>query len=200
MLRTNLATRPFYNVRAVQLALGILAAVVAAASVFNAVQIARLTAANRTLGARAVEAEEAAARLRSEAVRVRSQVDAKELETVAAAAREANAVIDQRVFSWTELFEQLEATLPDDVRLNAVAPRLNQGRFTVGLRVQARRVEDVEAFIEALESTGAFRDVLETEEQPLENGLVEAVVEGLYVAPSGELSRTAGTPPGGSRD
>lgn len=186
MLRTNLATRPFYNVRAVRLALGALVAVVVVVSVFNTVQIVRLTAAHRVLGARAVEAEAEAARLRSEAAQIRSRIDAKELETVAAAAREANAVIDQRVFSWTELLAQLEATLPDDVRLNAIAPRLDNGRFIVGLRVQARRVEDVEAFIEALESTGSFRDVLETEEQPLENGLIEAIIEGTYLPPGGE--------------
>jgi hypothetical protein len=189
MLRTNLATRPFYDVRAVQLALGALAALVVVVSVFNTAQIIRLTAAYRTVGARAIEADEEAARLRAEAARIRSRIDAKELERMAAATREANAVIDQRVFSWTALLAQLETTLPVDVRLSAIAPRLDNGRFIVGLRVQARQVEDVETFIEALESTGAFRDVLEMEEQPLDNGLIAAIIEGTYVPPSREPSR-----------
>ena len=51
-----------------------------------------------------------------EAQRIRAQVDPKELETVSAAALEANGVIEQKAFSWEQLLAQLEATLPDDVR------------------------------------------------------------------------------------
>ena len=43
------------------------------------------------------------------------------------AAQEANALIDQRTFSWTELFNQIEATLPPDVMLTSVRPAV-QGR------------------------------------------------------------------------
>lgn len=198
MLRTNLSTRPFYNVRAVQVGLGLLAALVVAATTFNVVQIVRLSAVQRTLGGRAAEAEAEAERLRSEAARIRGRIDARELETVAAAAREANTVIDQRVFSWTGLLSQLEATLPDDVRLKAITPGVEDGRFVIGLRVQARRVEDVEAFIEALETTGAFHDVLEVEEQPLENGLLEAIIKGAYLPSSREPAVASSTRPGGS--
>jgi len=184
MLRTNLSTRPFYNVRAVQLTLGVFAGLVLGITLFNVVEIIRLSASQRSLGSHAAEAEAEATRLRSEAVRIRSQINPKELQVVANAAREANGIIDQRAFSWTALFGQFESTLPPDVRITAVRPRLERGgTFIVAIAVQARRAEDLDAFVEALESKGAFRDVLAVKEQTSDTGLIEAVIEGTYVQP-----------------
>ena len=184
MIRTNLATKPFYNVRAVQLAIGTLAGIVLGITLFNVIRIVSLVGSEQTLGATADAAEREAARQRSEAARIRAQINPKELQTVATAAREANDLIDQRAFSWTELFTQFEATLPDDLRITAVQPRLEKGVFIVGVAVQARRAEDLEEFIDALEETGAFHNVLATETQTNEDGLLEAIIEGVYQAPS----------------
>jgi Tfp pilus assembly protein PilN len=195
MLHTNLSTRPFYNARAVQMLLGILALIVLAVTLYNAVQIVRLSLQQRSLSARAVQAERDAARLRSEAVGIRARIDPKELNVVSSQAREANAIIDQRTFSWTGLFETFEATLPADVRVTSIQPRLEQdGTFYVGMVVEARRAEDVDAFVEALEKSGAFHNVLPNEEQVNEDGLLEAVVDGVYVAPSPDVARPAAAP------
>jgi hypothetical protein len=190
MLRTNLASRPFYNVRAVQATLALVGAVVVAVTLFNVIQYARLSALERSLGADAARAETEAARLRGEAARLRAQINPKELELVATAAREANTVIDQRAFSWTELFSQFEQTLPEDVRITAVQPRLERdGRLIVAMQIEARRIEDADAFIEALEGQGTFRNVLPSEEQTAQSGLIEAVLEGEYIARSREVGQ-----------
>lgn len=181
MLRTNLSTRPFYNVRAVQAALGAAAAIVLAVTLFNVVQLGRLTVSQRSLGARAADAEEEAGRLRAEAAQIRGEINPQELRVVASAAQEANQIIDQRAFSWTELFAQFEATLPPDVRITAVRPRLDRGSFIVGVGVEARRAEDLDAFIEALETEGTFENVLSVQEQTTPAGLIQAVVEGTYL-------------------
>jgi Tfp pilus assembly protein PilN len=197
MLRTNLSTRPFYNIRAVQVALGSLAVLVAVMTIVNVVQLVRLTASERALGARAQEAETEAQRLRDEARRIRSQIDAKELNEVAAAAQEANAIIDLRAFSWSGLFAQLEATLPENVRLTGFQPAEDQeGRLVVRLSVQARRVQDLESFIDALEGTGRFHEVLAAEEQTTNDGLINATVRSVYVPQSREpTSETAAAAP-----
>jgi hypothetical protein len=113
MLRTNLSTRPFYNVRAVQATLALVTAVVVAITLFNVVQYARLSALERSLGADALRAETEAARLRGEAARLRAQINPKELELVATAAREANTVIDQRASRGRSCSPQFEQTLPE---------------------------------------------------------------------------------------
>ena len=111
------------------------------------------------MGARASDAEAQAARLLAEAERTRTQIDPTELQTVANAAREANAIIDRRAFSWTALFEHFEATLPPDVRITAVQPGMErEGATRVRVAVEARRAEDLDAFVEALEEGGTFRE------------------------------------------
>jgi len=204
MLRTNLSTRPFYNARAVQAVLGTLAILVVAITLFNLVSLVRLSLQQRSLGASAVQAERDANRLRDEAVGIRSRIDAKELNVIAGEAREANAIIDQRTFSWTELFQTFETTLPPDVRITAVQPRLEtSGNFIVGIVVEARRAEDVDAFVEALEKSGAFKGVLPHEDRVNDEGLLEAVVDGLYVGAQHEVTPASVTAPpapaGGAR-
>ena len=203
MLRTNLSTRPFYNVRGVRATLVAAGALVLALTLFNIVQITRLGMSQQTLGASAANAEEEAARLRGDAVKIRSQINSQELDVIANAAREANRIIDQRAFSWTELFAQFEATLPPDVRITAVQPRLgSENDFVVAIAVQSRRAEDLDTFIEALENAGAFHNVLAVKEQTSPEGLIEAIVEGTYTArPRGVgTGASASAPTSGSGD
>ena len=182
MLRTNLSTRPFYNIRAVHTTFGVFALLVVVMTLFNLVELIRLTASERALGARAQQAEAEAQRLRDEARRIRSQIDAKELNDVAAAAQEANAIIDLRAFSWSDLFAQIEATEPENVRLTSF--RLQEerdGKLMMNLQVQARRVQDLELFLDALEKTGRVHEVLAAEEQADQDGLINSRVEAVYV-------------------
>ena len=182
MLRTNLSTRPFYNVRAVRAVLGLFALVVIGLTLLNVVQFVRLSSRQRTLSADAVRAETEAARLRAQAAGFRARIDPRELATVSADAKEANAIIDRRAFSWTMLFSQFEQALPPDVRITAVQPRREQdGSFAVNIGVEARRVEDVEAFIQALEAQTPFKDVLARKEQTGDSGLIEAIIDGRYM-------------------
>jgi len=185
MLRTNLATRPFYNVQAVRVVLGLAGAAVLALVLFDVVQLLTLTASQQSLGARAMDAEAQAARLLAEANRTRSQIDTEELQTVANAAREANAIIDRRTFSWTTLFEHFEAMLPPDVRITAVQPGPGRdGATRVRVAVEARRAEDLDAFVEALEEGGKFRDALATQEVTSLDGVIQAAIEATYLAPA----------------
>ena len=181
MLRTNLSTRPFYNVRAVRAIILGLSVFVGLATVYNVIELARLTTQQRGLSADAVSAENEAGRLTREAAQVRGRIDQTEIDAVAAAAREANAIIDRRAFSWTTLFAQFETALPTDVRITAVQPRREtDGTFAVSVAVQSRKIEAVDAFIEALEALGTFKNVLPTDEQTTEEGLIEAVLDGQY--------------------
>ena len=198
MLRTNLSTRPFYNVRAVRAIILGLSAFVALATVYNVIELARLTTQQRGLSADAVSAENEAGRLTREAAQVRGRIDQTEIDAVAAAAREANAIIDRRAFSWTTLFAQFETALPTDVRITAVQPRREtDGTFAVSVAVQSRKIEAVDAFIEALEALGTFKNVLPTEEQTTEEGLIEAVLDGQYFpeAPAAAAADTTSAPP-----
>src|SRR4029450_3950048 len=114
MLRTNLSTRPFYNERAVHVVLGVLGLVVLALTVLNVIEVVRLSRQNTVLSGRIREDRTAASDLTRKARETREGINQDELKVIVAAAREANALIDSRTFSWTALFNQLEATRPPE--------------------------------------------------------------------------------------
>ena len=180
MIRTNLSTRPFYNARAVHALLVLLSAIVLAITAYNVVQLFSLTSSQRTLGAKAEASEREAARLRADAAQTLSRVDQKELAVVDKAARESKSIIDQRVFSWTDLLSHFEETLPADVRITSVQQQ-QSGRQMVVIAAQGRSIADLDAFIEALEKTGAFRDVTPRNEVLMENDLYNATIEATYM-------------------
>jgi hypothetical protein len=99
---------------------------------------------------------------------------------VVEAAREANALIDQRTFSWTAFFNQLEATMPPDVMLTSVRPAVKEGVTRIAMVVLGRRQEDVDEFIEKLEASGSFEEVLPSQQDRTDDGLYRVVLESMY--------------------
>jgi Tfp pilus assembly protein PilN len=195
MLRTNLSTRPFYNERAVRATLGALALLALGLSVYNAAEMAALTRERASLSASAGAAERRAAELRREGERLRAAVDRAEVEALQSAATEANLLIDRRTFSWTGLFNQLEATLPDEVRITSITPQADgAGRLMLAVVVVSRRVEDLDTFIRRLEGTGAFRAVLTRQEEVAADGLRRSVIQGYYGATAAGPALTSDPP------
>ena len=120
MLKTNLATRPFYNESAVRVWLAAAALVVTVATVFNVWQWFGYVRSDAALAAQASADEAKAAELRRSAARSRSSVDANQMQAIAADAQQANNLIGRRTFSWTELFNRFEVTIPANVRITSV--------------------------------------------------------------------------------
>jgi hypothetical protein len=193
MLRVNVATRPFYNERGVHLGLALAGVLLLAVTAINAAAWLSLSARESALTAQTSEQEARARQLRDEALQLRASINRDELERVLASAREANALIDARTFSWTELFNYLEATLPEDVMLTGVRPLVQSGTVTLTLGVVGRDVEAIDAFMTQLEDTGAFRDVLSRDEAAREDGGYEATLVGAYLpTPTPPVAPAAG--------
>jgi hypothetical protein len=181
MLRLNLSTRPFYNERVVSVGIAVIAALTAALTMFNVLQSVTLNSRNSELVAQAVAAERRATDLRSQAQATRQAMAREQVDLVQEQAREANLLIDRRVFSWTDLFNRFEETLPPDVRIVAVAPQVdNQGRMLVAINTVSRRQEDRDRFIDQLEATGAFSGVIARTDQTLDDGSLRSVIQGYY--------------------
>jgi Tfp pilus assembly protein PilN len=182
MLRTNLSTRPFYNERGIHTGLGVAAILVAGLTVFNLVQIVILTRKQSDLNARSAVAEERAHDLLAHAGTVRRALNPKELEQVSGDAREANTLIGQRLFSWTDLLNRIETTLPDEVRVTSLRPLIDKdGKVVISMSVVGRRAEDTARFMENLEGTGTFADVYSRDESSTEDGLTQTAIEARYL-------------------
>jgi Tfp pilus assembly protein PilN len=182
MLRTNLSTRPFYNERAVHAVIGIAAFIVAVLTAITLFQMVKLSRQNTELSSRISRDRGEADRLTREATRIRRGINQDELKVVVAAAREANSLIDQRTFSWTEFFNHIEETLPPDVMLTAVQPAVSDEGMKISMTVVGRRPVDVDEFMEKLEATGAFEKVLNRLEEDTGSGMTRMVVEANYVS------------------
>ena len=190
MIRTNLSTRPFYNARAVHVWLLLAALVIVVATALNVSAGLRYRRGDSDL-ARQADADEArTAELRQQASRLRGSVDLRKVDAAATAARQANDLIDRRTFSWTELLNRLETTLPGDAHIVAVRPKVDRANgIVLTLQVIARDVDDVSRFMENLEETGAFKNPRPTTERFNEQGLFESQLEATY------LPENAKTPP-----
>jgi len=181
MLTGNLATRPFYNERLVRGVLVVALVAAAAWAAVNGATVISLSQQSTMLSERVRSEGLRAAAARAAADNVHRGLDVAELKSVAQSATEANRLIQQRTFSWTELFNQFEATLPPDVRLVQVQPQVgNDGRLMVALTVISRRIEDLDLFIGTLEATGAFGGLLSRSDETLEDGTIESNLQGYY--------------------
>lgn len=178
MLTTNLSTRPFYNERAVHVVLALLGVVVVTVLAAGTTRLVELSQANTELTVAADEAEREAARITTEMVVLEGDVGDAEIEILRGAAEEANRLIGQRIFSWTEFFNIIEQTLPTNVMLTAVRPNPTAEGTYLELAVIGRRIADIDEFIDRLEATGSFADVLARQEELTEDGMYRAELFG----------------------
>ena len=193
MINTNLATRPFYNDTAVRAWIGVVTLVVIALSVFNVMRLVSYSQSDTTLARQASQDEEKAANLRAKADQLRASVNAAQIDAASVDARQANELIDRRTFSWTELFNRFEETLPADVRITSVRQKTDDlGRTIVFMNIVARNVDDIKQFMDNLAVSHAFTDLLVRDEVVDETAQLTAALEGAYhPAPKAPTSEAA---------
>lgn len=177
----NLATRPFYNDRAVHLVLGALGLAVAAVLAGGTVRLAELSRTQRALTLEADAAEREAAAVSNRTARLEREMPRDALAALAAAAGEVNRLVERRLFSWTAFFNVIERTLPAGVMLTAVRPDTDEEGTSVDLAVVGRTVADVEDFIRRLEESRVFADVLARQGERNDEGMYRAQLRGRLV-------------------
>ena len=177
----NLATRPFYNERAVHLVLAALGLAIVAILALEVVRFVALSRAHGELTLAAETAEGEAAAVSTRTARLQREMPPDATATVVVAAEEVNRLIEQRLFSWTAFFNVIEQTLPAGVMLTAVRPDADEEGTSVDLAVIGRTVADIEEFIRRLEETGVFADVLARQGELNEEGMYRAQLRGRLV-------------------
>jgi hypothetical protein len=181
VIRTNLATRPFYNERAVRVLLFAIAALGLGATAFNVTEVVQLSRRDTRLLTRASADEARAADVSRQAARMRTTIDPRVLDAASADARQANELIDRRTFSWTELLNQFETTLHVEVRIATMRPKLDEKRgIVLTVIVFAKSVDDINLFIDKLEASGVFGQIQKLDERLNEQSELQATIEGVY--------------------
>jgi hypothetical protein len=183
MLRTNLSSRPFYNERLASFLIAVVGIAAVALVVISVQQIVSLSATRTRLNAEIARDQAASGRADTETVALQHAINNKALKGLAISTQQANALIDERTFSWTVFFGLVEKTLPNDVRILSVAPIIDKNGVLVMMTVVSKRPDDLATFIDSLQGTGAFYDVLPRQEDSTDDGMRRTTVEARYLPP-----------------
>ena len=182
MLNTNLSTRPFYNERGVHWVIAFTGVLSIAVMTGGIIRLVELSRANTALTIVSEQAERETAEMSTRISVLEQGLSEGEIETLRLAAEEANRLIDQRVFSWTEFFNVIERTIPSDVMLTTVRPDLRGREKRLELGVIGLEIADIDEFIERLEATNVFAGVLARQEELTNDGTYRAHLIGNLVS------------------
>ena len=93
-----------------------------------------------------------------------------------------NSLIDERSFPWTQIFMDLEQTLPPGVRVVSISPSLMNGRAEVKLEVGSDTDEGKIRFLQAIEKSTKFSGLVVTSERrPNQAGAPDKIILDLTV-------------------
>ena len=120
----NLASQPFLNLRPLRRTAWTLAAAAFLLTAWNVVSYVRAGAGTVSRVAKLEKLETETAAARRKLATIDHGLAAIDLAAENQRAEFLNERIEERSFSWNELFDRLAATLPDGVRLRSLAPKV----------------------------------------------------------------------------
>jgi hypothetical protein len=165
----NLSTRPFPAYRLINLAFGLIFVILLGITVWQAWGFVRFSSM-----ARDIRGDEQNARVDTESLGKHVEALNSRLDRPEAAAKLSeigflNGLIARKDLSWTRLFGNLEDMVPDSVHLISLRPDVVEGGSVVlHLEVVGRSIADVSRFIEALEKSPEFENIVVSVEQKTE--------------------------------
>lgn len=155
--RLNLASQPFRN-RTLPWAVAVVVAAVSLAALVYVLAEHRRVQAEADMAARQVETlRRERGQLEAQANEIRQNIPPEQQEAIKA----AHELVEDRSFSWSQLFADLEAALPTSVRVSRINVRQVQRygehtRADLDLTVVGRTPTDVIGMIEDMRRSGTF--------------------------------------------
>jgi Tfp pilus assembly protein PilN len=122
---------------------------------------------------------------RDKIAQIESQIDAENLRAddanqrlrgvnvkqLAEQAQFANARLAERAFSWSELLDRLERVLPDDVRIESIAPAFGKtGIVHLAMQVLSKSGDGMTRTIDRLNHDPHFANPIPTSEERTDTG------------------------------
>lgn len=212
-LSINLARRPFYNSTLYLVAYAVSAAMLIAMTTLNVFTFVADRMALTELGRAQSTLRQELDSLDREEARIRKSLQSARLVRLSTQSAFVQNAMLQRLFSWTDLFNQLERVLPPDVLLLSIRPSIDRNNIKIEVTGQAKTPDAFTNFQEALILSPRFADVYPGSEtwygerlglqfdlrfryMP-QASLEEAVVEEAAAAEAGQAPATAAGGNGG---
>lgn len=182
VLNLNLATRPLRNRRYFMTAMRALVVLFIILAGLAAFAILKYGGEGSRLKAAMAETSRVQAEAAREEKRLEADIDREE-KLSRARVDLVNGIILKKTFSWTGLLSDLEAALPGPSYITMLSPSFTQsGAVALEMSVTSRSLEDLEAFITALNARG-FKNIKVGGEQRSEDGRVLTPISTTYERP-----------------
>jgi hypothetical protein len=158
-VRLNLSTTPQENRRPF-LAAAVLIGVIGVAAFIVLARAGHSSwGSNREVRARIAAVQSRIRRSTAEQDQLAAYFRSSQARDIIDRANFLNSLIDERSFPWTDIFESLEKTLPDGVRVVSISPKLVNGRAELTLTIGAVNDQQTVSFLKAMETSGSFSNL-----------------------------------------
>ncbi|MGH9460563.1 MAG: PilN domain-containing protein [Vicinamibacteria bacterium] len=194
----NFAKDPFRNERLPGILFGILGGALVVGTLWHAVVLTRyLMREAEELDVTVQGMEERRSSLVTDINRTRAALDAERSDVMSQRVAFLADTYRQKGFSWTGLFNQLEAVIPPNIRITSISPSATEGEIEVRLTIVGRSLEDLLTLVRNLEQSRFFGTVMPLNEaQQEEEGTVSSTVTLRYHAEESEAPNDAANPEG----
>lgn len=158
-IRLNLATKPLVNERPFVFTYGVAGSAALIALILLSVHVVRVRRTNSLIRAQISQTEGKIRSLSQQQESLRTFFSQPAQKEKIERAAFLNSLIEQRSFPWTEIFEDLEKTLPAGVRVVSISPTMQKGRLQVKILVGAQTDDAKLQFLKALDASTRFSEV-----------------------------------------
>ncbi|OFW23701.1 MAG: hypothetical protein A3H27_08440 [Acidobacteria bacterium RIFCSPLOWO2_02_FULL_59_13] len=153
----NLASQPYENLRPLYLAAGLALAIAVGLASFVVWKDWQNREETRTVTEQIRQLQHESAVLQQEQQQLERSLRTPEVQQISDRAAFLNSLILRKSLSWTQLFMELEKILPNQARITAIRPRLNQSQQAeLSLTVAAVEMGPLVEFLKNLESSSRF--------------------------------------------
>jgi Tfp pilus assembly protein PilN len=170
-LHLNLASRPYRDYRPLY-AVVVAASLLIAFLMLNNVDTAlRYSQETRTTREKIVELERQTAAEQRRTAELNQRLRSINVKGLAEQTEFANARLAERAFSWSELLDRMERVLPNDVRIESIAPSFaKDGLVHLSLSAMAKNSDGMVNTLNRLNADHQFSNAFPTSEERTDSG------------------------------
>ena len=184
-IHLNLAARPFRDYRPVYAVVVLLSLVTAFLMLNNIETWYRYKHDTRNTNAKIARVEEQIRQERQKEEIADRRLKLLDLAALDAQTRFVNAKLAERAFSWSNLLDELESVVAQDVRLISVAPSFNKdGTIGLSLAFEAKGPNGMIATINSMNRDPQFSGAFPSNESRLETGYYSFNLTVQYLPPA----------------
>ncbi|HXI12552.1 MAG TPA: hypothetical protein VNM92_07895 [Thermoanaerobaculia bacterium] len=177
-IHLNLAAKPYRNYRPVWIAVALLSVVTLALTLYNVDAAYRYFVNTKETRARIASIDQETATEVKRNQELESQLKRVNVVQLGFQTTYINARIAERAFSWSQLLDQLERVLPNDVRLVQLNPTVDkQGATHVQLSLESKTPAGLIKTIQKLQGTPYFSRPFPLSQSTRDGGLTSFLIQ-----------------------